>query len=108
MMQATAELEMPLTIEQLTHVQDLYDQGLMMRAWEAAKAIGPLREWRGAAGRVLAGRLANNLGAPRVGRILHRLAYREDASDPEVAYFHAFAFYERRGPFFMRELLRGT
>src|SRR5579859_7197963 len=106
-MELTAEQPaIQLTEDQLAPVQELYDQGLMIRAFEASKAIGPLRQWRGAAGRVLAGRLANNLGAPRLGRVLHRLAHREDPRDPEAAYFNVFAVFERRGPFFVRELLR--
>ncbi|HSZ57878.1 MAG TPA: tetratricopeptide repeat protein [Tepidisphaeraceae bacterium] len=75
------------------------------RALAEAQAIAPLPQWRGAAGRVLAGRLANNLGAPRLGRILHRLAHREDPADPEALYYNTYAILERRGPLAALELM---
>lgn len=70
----------------------------MLAAYELASAIAPPATWRGAAARVVAGRLAMNLGAPRLGRVLHCLAFREDGADPEAAYYFARAILERRGP----------
>src|SRR4051812_31144799 len=58
--------------EQLRAVLELYEQGQMLRAYELARSYGALTAWRGPGARALAGRLAENLGAPRVARVLHR------------------------------------
>src|SRR5579862_6295109 len=50
----------------LARVNELYDSGLMLQAYSAAQAIRPMRIWRGVEQRVLAGRLAMNLGARRL------------------------------------------
>ncbi len=86
------------TPDQLQPIQEFYDQGLMLRAHAAAQTIGRVQEWRGVQGRVLGGRLAMNLGAPRLGRVLHMLAWREHPQDPAAQYYYARAIYERRGP----------
>jgi hypothetical protein len=84
--------------QNLQAVLDLYMQGQMVRAYETATAIAPVKEWRGAAARVMAGRLAMNLGAPNLGQVLHVLAYRESPDDPQAAYYYALALSARRGP----------
>jgi tetratricopeptide (TPR) repeat protein len=90
--------------QQLDEILDLYHRGQMLRAWDVARTLGPLKEWRGAA-RVMAGRLAMNLGAPTLGRALHRLAHREEPGDPTALYYCALAIFERRGPLPTWELL---
>src|SRR5690242_3619449 len=82
----------------LAEVRDLYLRGLCLQAYERAKVIGPLHRWRGAEARVLAGRLAMNLGAPRQGSWHHVHAFREDPADPEAGYYYARVLLERRGP----------
>ena len=47
---------------------------------------------------MLAGRLAMNVGAPHLGRVLHMLAWREHPRDPAAQYYYARAIFERRGP----------
>lgn len=89
---------MNISPDDLRRVRDLYDQGLYLQAWTAASALGPLREWTGTAARVLAGRLAGNLGAPRLGRVLHFRAWRDDRADLEALYSYAYALLDRRGP----------
>lgn len=84
--------------DQLQPIQDFYDRGMMLRAHAAAESVGSLRQWRGAEGRVLAGRLAMNLGAPHLGRVLHLLAWREHPHDPAAQYYYARAIFDRRGP----------
>ncbi len=81
----------------LAKVQALYDQGLYVSALEAGQELGELRHWRGTRERVLAGRLAYNLGAPQLGRVLHRLAHRDDPGDPEAIYFATSALIDARG-----------
>src|SRR5947209_20621821 len=86
------------TAEQLSAVMALYDAGQMLGAHRLAESYAPLRQWRGAAGRVVAGRLALNLGAPHFGRVSHRLAHREDPTHPEATYYAAREIHERLGP----------
>ena len=81
----------------LAQIEQLYDQGRYMDALDASKPLGPLQRWPGAAGRVLAGRLAGNLGSPRLGRILHWLAGREYPQHPAAQYYAAMAYWSRFG-----------
>lgn len=81
----------------LADARALYDRGLYVQALHAGQQAAPLRRWNSTAGRLLAGRIAYNLGAPRLGRALHWLARRHDPTDPEAVYFHARAVMERRG-----------
>lgn len=93
------------TVAQLEPIQALYDQGLFVRALSAAtEALGPPRHWRGTPGRILAGRLAHQLGAPRLGRAMHYLAHREAPNDARALYYHALSLWERRGPLVAWEL----
>lgn len=82
----------------LTRVADLYREGRYVDALGAGECLGPLQAWPGAHGRVMAGRLATMLGAPRWGRVLHGLAWRRWPADPEAAYFCAMGLLARRGP----------
>jgi cellulose synthase operon protein C len=82
----------------LAEIGRAYESGLYLRAYERAREHGPLRAWRGSAAQVLAGRLAMNLGAPRLGRSLHLRAGRYGSSDPEVMPYFARALAEARGP----------
>lgn len=89
---------MEIAPEDLRRVRDLYDRGLYLQAWTEAEKLGPLRQWRGTSARVLAGRLAGNLGAQRLGRVLHFRAWRDDRSNLEALYSYAYALLDRRGP----------
>lgn len=89
---------MELSAEDLAPVQALYDRGLYLQAYALAVKRAPLREWRGTPARVLAGRLAGNLGAPRLGRVLHFRAWRDDRRSLEALYPYAYAILDRRGP----------
>ena len=82
----------------LDAVRDLYEQGLYVQAHEASKERGCLRkDWITTRERVLAGRLAYNLGSARLGRVLHLLALRENPRDPEAIYYGASAILSSRG-----------
>jgi len=87
-----------LTAEQVAALQDLYDRAMNLQAVRLADTIGPLRAWRGSAARVLAGRLAMNVGAPKLGRALHWLAWRESPNDPDALYYYGRHIVDRRGP----------
>jgi cellulose synthase operon protein C len=83
--------------DSLAVVMRLYQHGQYMDAWEASKPLGTLTRWRSPEGRVLAGRLANNLGAPRLGGILHRLAHREFPNHPLCTFYGALAYWSAAG-----------
>src|SRR2546421_1215270 len=63
--------------ELLERVQTLYDAGLYKQAYDLAGTAGPISAWRGVDARILAGRIAGNLGAPRLGYRHHVRALRE-------------------------------
>src|SRR5262245_39161848 len=84
--------------EALEEILRKYESGQMLKAWEAAKPFGSLLFWKGVPAKTLAGRLASNLGAPRLGEALHWLAWRKDRHNPELAAFRAYPFFARRGP----------
>ncbi len=88
---------MNLATTSLAQVRQLYEQGLYLQALEAGKALGPIHQWQGVEARLLGGRLATNLGAMRLGRVLHRLAWREAPEDSEVRFFYVLALLDRRG-----------
>src|SRR5262245_61303162 len=81
----------------LQRIQQVYDSGLMLQAYRAAEEVGPLRFWTGAA-RTLAGRLAGNLGAYKLARMLHWRAYRENKSDCDLTAYYTHDLLHRRGP----------
>jgi tetratricopeptide (TPR) repeat protein len=82
---------------QLTPLMDLYQRGQCLQAYRLAEAIGPLPDWTGSDARLLAGRLAIHLGAPRLTYRMHLLAWRQDRAHPEACYYHARALQDRRG-----------
>jgi len=87
-------------------VQALYDRGLFVRAYREAEPHGPLAGWQDVEARILAGRLAFQLGNARLGAALHRLAIREDRLHPRALYFHILSVLGRRGPFAAWEQMR--
>ncbi len=90
------------TLEQIT---EKYERGLYLQAFEASKQLGPLQELKDASAQVLGGRLANNLGAPRLGSVLHRLAYQQAPTNHEVVLFYALTMAARRGPLATMQLV---
>src|SRR5262245_32103201 len=86
------------TFADLAPIRALYHQGRYRQALAAGERLGPPRSWSGPAGRLLAGRLAIQLGAPRTGRRLHLLAIRESPSSLEAIYYHARYRLEHFGP----------
>ena len=92
----------------LRRVEDLYEQGQYVKAFEAGKALGPVKAWPGTEGRILGGRLAQNLGAPRLGRALFRLAWRADPKCPKACYYYGNAAIARFGPLPAWKFLKGV
>src|SRR5690348_10358306 len=78
----------------------------MLQAYRKGTSIAPLKAWRGASARILAGGLAYNVGSPKLARALHGLAWREHPDDPEAAYYGARHQLDRRGPLAAWEFMK--
>ena len=91
--------EIFVTTDQLAPIFKLYDQGLYVQAYNVAETIGPLALWRGASARVLAGRLAGNLGSLRLGEWHFIHAHRRNRRDPEAMWYFVRYLLGRRGPY---------
>src|SRR5947207_9210056 len=81
--------------EELARLQDLCRLGLYVQAYDLAIRSGPLREWTGTAERILAGRLAWNLGAWRLSHKLSLRAWRDDPESREARVCAAGVVFER-------------
>ena len=83
-------------------IQDLYDQGAYLRAYDAALAAG-LFDDDGPDALVLRSRLAANLGAPRKSTALTLRALRKYPNHPRVRYFGVRSLLSTRGPWEARQ-----
>jgi hypothetical protein len=83
----------------LAPIRDRLKRGLVISAYGEASRLGPLRSWRGAGARVLAARLARNLGAGRLGRGILFCASREHPESWEVALEYARTALWRHGAY---------
>ncbi len=92
----------------LDEVLALYDRGLYLQAYRAAEQHLPLRHWEGAPARLLAGRLAGNLGSQRLAHALFVCAWRESPTDPWACYFRTRVLLDRYGPLAAWHVLRNT
>lgn len=90
---------------QLRQVEAAYEAGRMLEAWAAAQAIGPLARWAGPEARILAGRLAGNLGGQRLAQIYFWRAWRAHPGHPGAAAYRAQSILERLGPWRALEFL---
>ena len=96
---------MKIPREALQQVRGLYDRGLFLQAHALASGYGSLRKWNGSDARLLAGRLARQLGALRVATALHLLAGRESPASPEAMSYYTQAVLGFRGPLAAWEIL---
>lgn len=98
---------MEIPAAELSRLRELYTQGRYRQALDHASVFGPIIRWTNTPARLLGGRLAMQLGAPRLGRKLHAAAYRSTPSNLEAVYYHARYRFEKFGPLacwrFMRE-----
>lgn len=90
----------------LDEVRALYHAGRYAEALEAVGGPGALRALDDPAGRVLAGRLAARLGAPRLAQALFFRAHRDAPTDPEAAHLWGLTLLARRGPWHTLRWLR--
>ncbi|TAJ17750.1 MAG: tetratricopeptide repeat protein [Planctomycetota bacterium] len=103
----TAGQAVEVSPEEVAEITRLYDSGLYVQACARATALGQMREWRGTAARLIGGRLAANVGAPRLSDWLHLRAWRDDRGSAEAAYFVCSYISRRRGPLAAWRFLRG-
>jgi len=98
----------PIAVQpaELASVLDLYQRGLCLQAYQLAQSLGPLAAWTGTEARLLAGRLAVHLGAPRLCNYMHLMAWRQDRTHPEACYYCARTLLDRRGPLAAWRFLR--
>jgi tetratricopeptide (TPR) repeat protein len=89
--------EVFVTPDQRAGVFALYHKGLYIQAYNMAEAIGPLRSWRGTEARILAGRLAGNLGSIRMADWHWVHAWRKDRKHPEALWFFTRYLMGARG-----------
>jgi len=82
----------------VSRLRELYLAGRYRQAFEFASSFGPLRTWAGTPARLIGGRLAIQLGAPKLGRQLHAAAFRSSPAYPEAIYYHARYRHEKFGP----------
>ncbi len=85
-------------------IQSLYDEGRFLTAWRESRKLGPLRQWQDA---VLAGRLAGQLGHPRLRSHIHLRNFRtQSAPGAEDTLFYLYALDTVQGPLAAWEELR--
>ncbi|MEN6449442.1 MAG: C39 family peptidase, partial [Thermoguttaceae bacterium] len=85
--------------EQLKTIESLYEQGLFVKAYAAARQLGPLESWRGADALLMAGRLAEQLGGSILGRWFIRRAWYEDPAHGLARCYYASRVARSRGPY---------
>lgn len=85
--------------DKLVQVQDSYDRGLFLQAYDFAKTLGPLSAWQGAEATVLASRLAAQLGSSTLPRWLIRRAWRQYPNNGLVRCYYAYHLMGSRGPY---------
>jgi cellulose synthase operon protein C len=88
--------------DSLAAIQADYDQGLYLRAYQTVTRDRAITEWIAETNdpivaQVLAGRIAAQVGAPRLGRKLHLQARRKAAHIPAAAYFYTQALISTQG-----------
>jgi tetratricopeptide (TPR) repeat protein len=86
---------MDIAAADLARILDLYTRGLYVQAYHLGASFAPMAQWSGTAARLLAGRLARQLGAPRLSRWQMIRAYRGQPTHPEAIYYHARYFLEK-------------
>ena len=89
---------MTLSAENLKTLDALYERGQYLTIYERVEPFGPLENWEGPDALVLAGKLAVNLGAPRLGYAIHRRAWRRHQDHAELWYYVGWLELNQRGP----------
>jgi tetratricopeptide (TPR) repeat protein len=90
----------------LARIAKLYDEGFYLQAYRESAAAGPLQHWEGTEARLLAGRLAANLGGQRLARLLFLKTWRRDPHNPHASWFHARYLLDTRGPWVALQFMK--
>jgi cellulose synthase operon protein C len=88
---------MSIPIETIDRVKLLYDRGLHLQAYQTAIAHAPLAAWRDTNARIMAGRIAMQVGAQRLGGAYHLRAWRNNRRSPQATYYYARVILSRQG-----------
>ncbi len=88
----------PPSTAELATLQQLYDTGQFLRAYELSLTFGPLNEWHTTDARIFAGRLARHIGAGELGRRHILRAWRHDPKDWRARYHRLWIVNDHRGP----------
>ena len=91
-------VELPIQTK-LADLQDLYERGLYLQLYQQGLSWGALPQWSGIGPRVLASRLANQIGAPRLAKWILRQLHREAPHDPDVRYCYTYLLLGYVGPY---------
>src|SRR5215469_17971319 len=90
-------------MDSLGDIQHLYDSNRLIQAYQRL-CIGPDPSEPEA--RLLAARILKNVGAPRRARFLITTAFRQNPTEPNIAWFYVFEQFGRRGPLVALDLLQ--
>src|SRR5262249_51748773 len=85
----------PAVIHQIKY---LYESGLCLQAFRVAEPIEPFQDCVDFDARLILGRLAPNIGASKLGQLLHLKAYKQQPHNPEARYYYARVVLDRHGP----------
>lgn len=82
-----------------SQIIEWYDRGQYHTAYQVGTdAWGPIEQWSGVAGRLIAGRLAHNLGGQRWGRLCHLRLCQEHPDHPELLFYKYLLMLSYQGP----------
>lgn len=83
---------------QVRRGRELYAQSRYLDAYREIGGLGPFATWTDVEGRVLASRLAWQLGAPRLANALTWTTHRRHPQNDDAAHQYAILLSRRRGP----------
>lgn len=88
-----------MTDNTYSQILEQYDRGQYHAAYQiGTNAWGPIEQWPGVEGRVIAGRLAHNLGGQRWGRLCHIRACKAYPDHPELLFYKYMVMLSYEGP----------
>lgn len=88
---------MTLNPQDLAPVSRLFEEGKCFTAYKASLQFGPLRDWGGPDAMVLAGRIAYQVGSPRLSDALHLRVGRLYPDHFDAMRFHTYSVLHLRG-----------
>ena len=87
-------------------VERLYDSGQYVQALRQAESVAPLHEWQTTSDRIMAARIAANVGGARLADAWMLRTWRADPDHPAAIYYYARTLLHRRGVVKAWEFLR--